>query len=71
MPASPRARRLAAWHWQRPGGAVTEGFVRGGVHASYLHTHWNGVPGAAERITAAARGYRQGRSGTGGDDVTG
>jgi cobyrinic acid a,c-diamide synthase len=51
-----------AWHWQRPGGAVTEGFVRGGVHASYLHTHWNGVPGAAERITAAARDYRNARS---------
>lgn len=60
-----------AWHWQRPGGAVTEGFVRGGVHASYLHTHWNGVPGAAMRITAAARQYQQGRSDNSGGGVTG
>jgi cobyrinic acid a,c-diamide synthase len=67
----PAGAAAPAWHWQRPGGAVTEGFVRGGVHASYLHTHWNGVPGAAERITAAAREYRQGLSGTGSGDVTG
>jgi len=47
-----------AWHWTAAGAAVTEGFVRGRVHASYLHTHWNGLPGAATRITAAAREYR-------------
>ena len=52
----------AAWHWKHSGASVTEGFVRGGVHASYLHTHWNGVPGAAARITAAARAYREARS---------
>ena len=45
-----------------PGGPVTEGFVQGQVHASYLHTHWNGIPGAAARITAAAREYRQARA---------
>ena len=48
-----------AWHWTASGAAVTEGFVRGRVHASYLHTHWNGLPGAATRITAAAREYLQ------------
>jgi cobyrinic acid a,c-diamide synthase len=48
-----------AWHWTARGAAVTEGFVRGRVHASYLHTHWNGLPGAATRITAAAREYQQ------------
>jgi cobyrinic acid a,c-diamide synthase len=48
----------AAWHWRHRGTAVTEGFVRGRVHASYLHTHWNGVPGAADRLVAAARAYR-------------
>jgi cobyrinic acid a,c-diamide synthase len=51
-----------AWHWRQPGGPVTEGFVQGQVHASYLHTHWNGIPGAAARITAAAREYRQART---------
>ena len=48
-----------AWQWTASGSAVTEGFVRGQVHASYLHTHWTGLPGAAARITAAARAYRE------------
>jgi cobyrinic acid a,c-diamide synthase len=47
-----------AWRWQGRGAVVAEGFVQGGVHASYLHSHWNGVPGAADRIIAAARAYR-------------
>jgi cobyrinic acid a,c-diamide synthase len=53
-----------AWRWTARGAAVTEGFVRGGVHASYLHTHWNGLPGAAGRITAAAREYLRARTAT-------
>jgi cobyrinic acid a,c-diamide synthase len=48
-----------AWRWTASGSAVTEGFVRGRVHASYLHTHWAGLPGAAARITAAARAYQE------------
>jgi cobyrinic acid a,c-diamide synthase len=60
----------AAWHWRQADSPVAEGFVRGGVHASYLHTHWNGIPGAADRITAAAREYRaaveRGRAGRAG-----
>ncbi len=32
-----------------------EGFVRGGVHASYLHTHWAATPQVAVRFVAAAR----------------
>jgi cobyrinic acid a,c-diamide synthase len=48
-----------AWRWSGRDGEVTEGFVRGRVHASYLHTHWNGVPGAAARITNAAREYQR------------
>jgi cobyrinic acid a,c-diamide synthase len=55
------AAAASAWHWMAAGTAVTEGFVQGGVHASYLHTHWQGVPGAAERVAAAARRYRQAR----------
>jgi cobyrinic acid a,c-diamide synthase len=53
--------RLAAngWRWRVGDAVVTEGFVCGGVHASYLHTHWSGVPGAAARITAAAREYQR------------
>ena len=48
-----------AWQWTASGSAVTEGFVRGRVHASYLHTHWTGLPGAAARVTAAARAYQE------------
>jgi cobyrinic acid a,c-diamide synthase len=48
-----------AWRWQARDAVITEGFVSGRVHASYLHTHWNGVPGAAWSITAAAREYQQ------------
>jgi cobyrinic acid a,c-diamide synthase len=48
-----------AWRWQGRDGVVTEGFASGQVYASYLHMHWNGVPGAAARITAAAREYLQ------------
>jgi cobyrinic acid a,c-diamide synthase len=36
------------------GGARAEGFVAGGVHASYLHTHWAGQPGLPARLVAAA-----------------
>jgi cobyrinic acid a,c-diamide synthase len=52
------ARAGAAWHWRRADGPVNEGFVQGQLYASYLHTHWSGVPGAADRITAAAAAYR-------------
>jgi cobyrinic acid a,c-diamide synthase len=40
----------AAWLWD--GGR--HGFVDGGVHASYLHTHWAGTPLAARRLVEAA-----------------
>lgn len=51
-----------AWHWKTAGNAIAEGFARGGVHASYLHTHWAGLPGAADRISAAARRFREART---------
>jgi cobyrinic acid a,c-diamide synthase len=52
-----------AWHWSQSGTSVTEGFVQGQVYASYLHTHWAGIPGAAARLAAAAREYRAARAG--------
>ncbi|WP_047865047.1 cobyrinate a,c-diamide synthase [Rubrobacter aplysinae] len=32
----------------------SEGFVAGGVHASYLHTHWAAYPGVARRLVSSA-----------------
>lgn len=44
-----------AWHWRQPGGpSVTEGFVAGRVHASYLHTHPAGNPDSVTRFVRAA-----------------
>jgi cobyrinic acid a,c-diamide synthase len=38
-------------------GRGEEGFVKGGVHASYLHTHWTATPEAPRRLVQnAARG---------------
>ncbi|MEU5422201.1 cobyrinate a,c-diamide synthase [Streptomyces sp. NPDC001407] len=42
-----------AWGMTHPERRV-EGFVQGGVHASYLHTHWAGSPGTAHRFVAGA-----------------
>jgi cobyrinic acid a,c-diamide synthase len=50
---APRAA-TPAWAWR---GAEPEGYVHGGVHASFLHTHPAGSPGAVARfVAAAARG---------------
>ncbi|WP_426403344.1 cobyrinate a,c-diamide synthase [Streptomyces sp. R-07] len=45
----PGAGPLAAWGLRQPERRV-EGFVQGGVHASYVHTHWAGSPEAAARF---------------------
>ncbi len=50
-----RGSAACAWFYPLEGGkARTEGFVRGGVHASYLHTHPAGHPDAVRRFVAAA-----------------
>jgi cobyrinic acid a,c-diamide synthase len=48
----PAAGDRAAWLLD---GDRSEGFVAGGVHASYLHTHWAAFPELPERLVAAAR----------------
>jgi cobyrinic acid a,c-diamide synthase len=47
LPGSPAD---PAWSF----GGKDEGFVRAGVHASYLHLHWAGYPALARRVVAAA-----------------
>lgn len=48
---TPAAGPAPAWAWR---GTAAEGFVQGGVHASYLHLHWAGQPGFAARTVRAA-----------------
>ncbi|GAA1373009.1 cobyrinate a,c-diamide synthase [Catellatospora chokoriensis] len=48
---TPAAGPSPAWAWR---GQPAEGFVQGGVHASYLHLHWAGQPGFARRMVRAA-----------------
>ncbi|MGW0792176.1 cobyrinate a,c-diamide synthase [Streptomyces sp. NPDC002911] len=51
----PGAGATPAWGLHQPERRV-EGFVQGGVHASYLHTHWAAEPGVARRFTEQCRG---------------
>ncbi|WP_411146178.1 cobyrinate a,c-diamide synthase [Streptomyces sp. x-80] len=54
----PGAGASPAWGLTYPQRRV-EGFVSGGVHASYLHVHWAAEPSLARRLVAsAARGAR-------------
>ncbi|WUT08169.1 cobyrinate a,c-diamide synthase [Streptomyces sp. NBC_00704] len=50
----PGAGPVPAWGVRAPEPRV-EGFVRQGVHASYLHTHWAAEPGAARRFVERCR----------------
>ncbi|MFE9921296.1 cobyrinate a,c-diamide synthase [Streptomyces sp. NPDC005774] len=50
----PGAGDAPAWGVRAPAPRV-EGFVRRGVHASYLHTHWAGEPGVARRFVERCR----------------
>ncbi|GHG01469.1 cobyrinate a,c-diamide synthase [Streptomyces zaomyceticus] len=51
----PGAGELAAWGLRQPEHRV-EGFVQGGVHASYVHTHWAGAPEVAARFVERCAG---------------
>ncbi len=44
----------AAWELSARGQTRREGFVAGGVHASYLHVHWAAFPWAARRLLEVA-----------------
>ena len=50
----PGAGVTPAWGLHQPERRV-EGFVQGGVHASYLHTHWAAEPGVARRFVEHCR----------------
>lgn len=54
---TPRRGSGAAWGWRD---GEPEGFVSGGVHASFLHTHPAGHPAAVRRFVAAAGPDRRG-----------
>jgi cobyrinic acid a,c-diamide synthase len=55
---SPAAGAQPAWQWRTGETAVADGFVDGNLHASYLHLHWAGVRGIADRFVAACRTAR-------------
>ncbi len=44
----------AAWELTARGKTRPEGYVAGGVHASYMHVHWAAFPHVAGRLVAAA-----------------
>ncbi|MCO1576588.1 cobyrinate a,c-diamide synthase [Crossiella sp. SN42] len=46
----PAASDTAAWAWRQDGHPRAEGYVLGGVHASYLHTHPAEDPAAIARF---------------------
>lgn len=50
----PPAGEVPAWTLSARGTSRIEGHVVGGVHASYLHTHWAATPEVAWRLVAAA-----------------
>ena len=47
----PGAGERPAWELS---GRGREGFVAGGVHASYLHTHWAAIPELPRRLARSA-----------------
>jgi cobyrinic acid a,c-diamide synthase len=56
----PRAGSAPAWELL---GRGEEGFVAGGVHASYLHTHWAATPGIPRRFVRHVARHRTNMAG--------
>jgi cobyrinic acid a,c-diamide synthase len=54
----PRRGSTPAW---RLADGTAQGWATSTLLASYLHVHWAGLPGTAERLVAAARGARGAR----------
>ncbi|MCW2995294.1 MAG: hypothetical protein JWQ18_2789 [Conexibacter sp.] len=54
----PSAGEAPAWTLRARGAERVEGHVLGGVHASYLHTHWAATPEVATRLVRAAAPVR-------------
>ncbi|WP_433602147.1 cobyrinate a,c-diamide synthase [Nocardia sp. CA-135953] len=51
-----------AWGWHTAGDRIREGALIHRLHASYLHTHPAGNPGATSRFVAAAADYARTRA---------
>jgi cobyrinic acid a,c-diamide synthase len=49
----PRHGTTAAWRYAGDQRGARQGFAAGRLHAAYLHTHWAGHPGSAERFVRA------------------
>jgi len=49
----PTGGAAPAWQWAQRDATGPEGYVRGQLHASYLHVHPAGQPGAVARFVAA------------------
>jgi cobyrinic acid a,c-diamide synthase len=61
-----------AWQWSVQGApAGPEGYVRGGIHASYLHTHPAGQPGAVARFVAGCARFATAGTPAGGPPLAG
>jgi cobyrinic acid a,c-diamide synthase len=50
----PPAGPAPAWRLRARGRDRDEGWISGGVHASYLHSHWASTPEVAARVVGAA-----------------
>jgi cobyrinic acid a,c-diamide synthase len=56
---TPQAGASPAWRWTIDGQPVPpEGFVQGGLHASYLHVHPAGCPDAVARFVVRCSAHR-------------